>query len=82
MKTTKLYFLLFLAVLATLPIKCFSQDSILQTKITISFKNETIKNALKSIEKEANVSFTYSNFKALNHKANRTFKDQPLKAVL
>nr|MDA3930352.1 TonB-dependent receptor [Prolixibacteraceae bacterium] len=25
---------------------------------------------------------TYSNFKALNHKANRTFKDQPLKAVL
>ncbi|MDA3927805.1 MAG: TonB-dependent receptor [Prolixibacteraceae bacterium] len=82
MKFIKLRLLLLLAVLATLPFKSFSQENILQTKISIELKNETIKSALKNIEKEANVSFTYSNFKALNHKANRTFKDQPLKAVL
>ena len=82
MRSTKLRLLLLLAVLATLPFQSFSQLNVLEKSISISFKNERLKNAFKQIEKNTEVQFAYSNSYDLNQKVSGSFSNQSLNNVL
>jgi hypothetical protein len=82
MKSTKHCLMLLMVALIALPCKSFSKETILNTKITISFKDETLKNAIKRIEKETGITFAYANLKDLDKKVNGDFINQPLEAVL
>ncbi|MFA9388492.1 MAG: carboxypeptidase-like regulatory domain-containing protein [Prolixibacteraceae bacterium] len=82
MKTTKLFLLLYTAVLTTLPLQSFSQETPLSRTITISFNNETLKSAIKKIERQTGVSFAYSKLTDLNKKVDGNFVDQKLSTML
>jgi len=74
--------LLLLVLFATLPFKSFPQENTFDRKISISFSDETIKRVIKKIEKEAKISFAYSNLKALDQKVSGSFTNQKLTDVL
>jgi hypothetical protein len=74
--------LLLLLALTALHVKSYAQKNLLDRTISISFSDETIKKAIKKIEKEAQISFAYSNLKALDQKVSGSFTSQKLTNVL
>lgn len=82
MKFVKYYFLILMGLLAIFPFNSFAQDTNLNQKITISFSNETLKSVLKQIEKENEISFTYSNFKTLEKKLTCNFENSTIYEIL
>ena len=82
MKSTKRVIFLLMTVLTILPVKTFSQGTILNKKISITLENETLKSAIKRIEKETGIAFAYSNLSDLNKKVSGEFTAQSLNKVL
>ena len=62
--------------------ECFSQESLLNKKISISFDNTILKEALISIEKHSGISFAYSDLPELNQKVTAAFTDQKISDIL
>jgi plasmid replication initiation protein len=69
MKSIRLRFLLLTGMILTIPFRSYTREAPLEQTITISFENETLKTAVKRIEKETGISFAYSNHKDMtkNH---------------
>ncbi|MBN1927308.1 MAG: TonB-dependent receptor [Prolixibacteraceae bacterium] len=82
MKLTKLRFLLLMGMIIAIPFRGHSRETPLEQTITISFENETLKTAIKRIEKETGISFAYSNHKDFAKKVSGTFTNQKLSDVL
>ena len=62
----------------------FGQDSLLQTRIHLQIRDQSIPKALKLIERSANVHFSYSSnmLPKTTKKITHTFRGKPLEAVL
>lgn len=83
MKLIKLRSLLLIGIITWLiPFKSFSQETVLDHKISITLENETLKSVIKRIEKETGIAFAYSNLSDLNKKVSGKFMNQALNEVL
>ncbi|MCF8357380.1 MAG: TonB-dependent receptor [Prolixibacteraceae bacterium] len=82
MKSIRLRFLLLTGMILTIPFRSYTQEAPLEQTITISFENETLKTAVKRIEKETGISFAYSNHRDMAKKVTATFTNQKLSVVL
>jgi len=82
MNYVKHLLLLLVVALLALPSKSFAQESNLDFKLSISFKNEKIRDAIKRIEKESGISFAYANLNDLDKRVSGTFEQQTTENIL
>ncbi len=61
---------------------CQGQKDLLDKKVTISFENVTIKQAIQQLESQEKISFAYQNFTQLKKKVTSSYSSQPLRRVL
>ncbi len=71
-----------MVALLALPFKSYPQESILATKLSISFDKEIIRDAIKRIEKETGISFAYANLNDLGKRVSGIFEQQTLETIL
>ncbi|MFL9831222.1 TonB-dependent receptor [Flavobacterium sp. ST-87] len=61
----------------------FAQDSLLDKRVTLSFKNENLPNVITKIEEQASCSFSYtSNIFKTNRLVSKNYFNEPLREVL
>ncbi len=60
----------------------YSQSNLHNTKVTISFKKESLKSVLKKIESKTGVGFVYSNLPVLENKISGNYTDETLHSIL
>jgi hypothetical protein len=82
MKFTKHALYLFTVILSAIPPSSFSQTTIPSQKISVSFNNETIKEAIYNIEEQSGLSFAFSSFPALNERVTTNYTDQKVEDIL
>jgi len=82
MKFIKPLLIILTVVLIVLPFRSSAQTTILDRKITVSINNQSIKEAVKEIEKQHGISFAYTNFSAMNQKVTGNFTDQKIGLIL
>ncbi len=63
-------------------VNTFSQENILDKKISIIFDNISIKEALKQIEAQSSASFAYNDSETLNQQISISFQQQKINKIL
>ena len=82
MKLSRLKTLELILLMVLFMSKGFSQGNILDKKISITFNDILLKEALEKIEEKGGVSFAYSDLAELNQKVSADYIDQKLSDIL
>lgn len=82
MKSIKPQFIIFILFLLFYSIKGHTQDNMLETRISITFNNNSLKEALVMIGKKGEIAFAYNNLQELNKRISKKYDHVPVSFIL
>lgn len=82
MKFIERTLLLFSVFITIIPLSVFAQTTASDQKITISFNNETLKEALHKMEEISSLSFAFSSIPSLDEKITANYTDEKINNIL